>query len=262
MIETGQVVSLRQVAFNIVELSMKLPGIAELYQGPGQFIALLPARSWENPLRRPMSIASVAGDNVSIIFKIVGQGTRKLSRLRAGDQVDVLGPLGNTFDLSPDKKPVLVGGGVGLAPLLNIYDLFTDRNLSPILVLGARSENEHFIKHEPENNTWLTTDDGSVGLQGNVMAALKQIHDSIEEDYKIYGCGPEPMLKAIQRFSKDNNIDAELSVESYMGCGIGICQGCVIENSKEQTKEHSYHEKFSLVCTQGPVFNSQEVKFG
>lgn len=258
MIEVGQITDNRPVAKNLFELSIKLPGIAELYQGPGQFVAILPARSWENPLRRPMSIASVSGDILSIIFKIFGQGTRKLSRLRPGDAVDVLGPLGNTFDLSPADQPILIGGGVGLAPILNLYDLFSQRNLEPILILGARNESEHFLEHEPENRVWLTTDDGSDGLEGDVMVALRKVMKSVEK-VTIYGCGPEPMLKVLQAYSVENGVQIQISVESYMGCGIGICQGCVIKNESSTVKDHSYHEKYTLVCTNGPVFNASEI---
>jgi len=261
LIELGQVTDNRPLAENISEMSINLPEIAELYQGPGQFIALLPGASWENPLRRPMSISSVEGNIVSIIFKVLGPGTRKLSRLRSGDSIDILGPLGNTFSLTPEFQPVLVGGGVGLAPMLNLYDLFIKRNFEPILILGARSDKEHFMEHEPDNNIWLTTDDGSSGNHGTVLPTLENILGTSGEKV-IYSCGPEPMLKAVQEVALKNNVSAELSVESYMGCGVGICQGCVIQRKREKIKEHSYHEKYALVCTEGPVFSAGEVKFG
>lgn len=260
LIEIGHIAEHRLLAQNLVELSIKVPAIAELYQGPGQFVNLLTGSSWDNPLRRPMSIASVEGDVLTVIFKVVGPCTRKLNHLRPGDTIDILGPLGNTFSLTPEQRPVLVGGGVGLAPVLNLYELFLRRQLNPILILGARSDEEHFLEHEPENNIWLTTDDGSSGLKGTVMAAVRQACETGE--YIMYGCGPEPMLEAIQQFAGENNIKAELAVESYMACGVGICQGCVIKRKNGLVNEHSYHERFALVCTEGPVFDAREVDFG
>lgn len=257
-IENVTIESNKEIAMNIWRMSMNAPNIAAAYIGPGQFINILPNDNWQHPIRRPMSIASVNGSNVEIIYKIFGDITDQLSRKIYGDTINILGPLGNIFT-EWDKKevePILIGGGVGLAPILNVYE--SCRN--SIMIIGARTAAEHFMEHDPENNIYLTTDDGSMGIAGNVLKAIAEI--DVNENSIIYACGPEPMLHALQAFAIDKNIRAQLSVESYMGCGVGLCQGCVIERQNGQVQENSYHEKYSLVCLDGPVYESSEVNFG
>ncbi len=241
---------------NTWRMSMSAPQTSSQYKGPGQFINLLLDDGWEHPIRRPMSIAKVNSDDINIIYKIFGNVTKQLSQKTPGDSLNILGPLGNVFTGWETKRTVLVGGGVGLAPILNLYDSCPDSTL----IIGARTADEHFMDHEPENKIYLTTDDGSLGIAGNVLVALENL--DLNDNTIVYACGPEPMLKAIQHFAAKNNIEAQLSVESYMGCGIGLCQGCVIEGQNGQLKKHSYHEKYSLVCMDGPVYWSHEVNFG
>ena len=257
-IENVTISSNEEIAMNIWRMSMSAPKIAAAYIGPGQFINILPNDNWEHPIRRPMSIASVKSDRVEIIYKIFGNMTEKLSRKNVGNTMNILGPLGNVFT-DWDKKevePILIGGGVGLAPILNVYE--SCRN--PIMIIGARTASEHFMEHDPKNNIYLATDDGSMGIAGNVLKAMDEVN--INKNSIIYACGPEPMLHALQSYANDKNIRAQLSVESYMGCGVGLCQGCVINRKNGHVQKHSYHEKYSLVCLDGPVYESSEVTFG
>ena len=150
---------------------------------------------------------------------------------------------------------------MGLAPVLNLWNHFTDQTNKNYLIIGARSGDEHIHQHNPEKHIYITTDDGSMGIKGTVMEALKEISKNIQKPV-IIACGPEPMLKAIQSYVKINDIPTQLSVESYMGCGIGICQGCVILRQNTTKKDHSYHEKYSLVCLDGPVYKSEAISFG
>jgi len=257
-IENVTISSNKEIAMNLWRMSMNAPKIAAAYMGPGQFINILPNDNWEHPIRRPMSIASVNGNNVEIIYKIFGDITDQLSRKSSGDTINILGPLGNVFTEwdNKDVEPILIGGGVGLAPILNVYE--SCRN--PIMIIGAKTASEHFMKHDPKNNIYLTTDDGSLGIAGNVMKAMDEI--VLHENSIIYACGPEPMLHVLQKHAADKNIRVQLSVESYMGCGVGLCQGCVIERQNGHVQEHSYHEKYSLVCLDGPVYKNSEVTFG
>ncbi len=258
VIERVDVISNEEIAKGIWRMSMHAPNVAAAYNGPGQFISLLASNSWDHLVRRPMSIASVKDNAVDIIYKIFGDMTRAFSKKSAGESMNILGPLGNVFTSynNEDMTPILIGGGVGLAPILNLY--YECQN--PIMIIGARNKEEHFMDHDSEKHIYLTTDDGSVGIQGNVIDALNVL--DLSENNMIYACGPEPMLHAVKVFAETNNIQAQLSVESYMGCGVGLCQGCVIERKNGQVKEYSYHEKYSLVCMDGPVYNAHEVKFG
>ena len=213
-IEIATVMENEMIASNLWKMKMEAPGVAEQYKGAGQFIQILVHSSWESPLRRPMSIAAVDGDQLEIIYKVFGRMTQILTELNAGTALDILGPLGNTFRWNDNKfKAVLVGGGVGLAPILNMYGESIAAGQDVVLVLGARTSVEHFIDHEPQNNVFLATDDGTVGIEGTVIPAIVK---SLENTSKpeIFACGPEPMLKAVQDFAAAHQIPAQISVES------------------------------------------------
>ena len=261
LIERVKVVSNIELAYNIWEMHFEAPLILSAYTGSGQFINILVMDNWNHPLRRPMSIASASNGTVSIIYKIFGDVTEILSKKNPGEVVDLLGPLGNTFsNWDNGAYPVLVGGGVGLPPMLNLKSECESKNIDHTIIIGARNTKEHFMSHDPENNVILTTDDGSFGEPGNVMSPLNRIVTKIENPY-IFACGPEPMLASIQIYALENDIPAQLSVESYMGCGVGLCQGCVISRNTENTLTHSYHEKYSLVCLDGPVYEVKDILF-
>ena len=261
-IEIATVIENKLIASNLWKMKMEAPGVAEQYKGAGQFIQILVDSSWANPLRRPMSISAVEDGKIEIIYKVFGEMTQLLSEKDAGENLDILGPLGNTFKLHDDgSTPILVGGGVGLAPILNMYGEINLSEKDGFLIIGARTGAEHFMEHEPHNNVLLTTDDGSIGILGTVIPAIEK---SLEKatNPAIFACGPEQMLKAVQEFAAVHAMPAQLSVESYMGCGIGICQGCVVERVNGSSTEHSYHEKYSLVCIDGPVYQTEEVFIG
>ncbi len=255
IIEVAEINHNKQLATGIWQMSMFAPQVSALYLGPGQFINLITNDNWEHPLRRPMSIAAVKGEQIEIIYKIFGDVTKQCSRKKRGDTLNILGPLGNFFTDWKDRKEnaILIGGGVGLAPILNLYNSCP----AATLIIGARSGSEHFLVHKPQNKVFLTSDDGSVGISGNVLAALRELE--INHNTMLFACGPEPMLKAVQKFAIQNNVRAQISVESYMGCGVGLCQGCVILRSAGPNAKHTYHEKYSLVCLDGPVYTSDEI---
>jgi len=252
------IVENRQLADTIWTMTMKAPLITQNYIGAGQFILLLIDRLSEHPLRRPMSIANVEGDHLSIIYKTIGSVTNEMIHLKPDDTIDVLGPLGNIFTgFENNMNPILIGGGVGLAPILNLQKELKESTV----IIGARTENEHFLTHSIETGLMLTTDDGTLGIKGTVLTVLSDVITKLPKP-AIYACGPTPMLKALQTFTIENDIPAQFSVESYMACGIGICQGCVIKNSsKISNSDPTYHKKFDLVCTHGPVFPAEEISF-
>ena len=261
IIEKTIIQSNNQIAENIWKMQFESPQIAEEYVGAGQFVNILPNDDWNHPLRRPMSIASVENSTLSIIYKIFGDVTEALSKKKVGDTIELLGPLGNVFTKwDSNVFPILIGGGVGLAPILNLKDQCHVADIDYATIIGAKNSNEQFIDHDPENKIYLTTDDGSIGETGTVMVPLDKIITKIDNPH-IYACGPEPMLKAIHDFALKNEIPTQLSVESYMGCGIGLCQGCVISKNTSSIKEHSYHEQYSLVCLDGPVYEAKDINF-
>ncbi len=260
-IEKAVIISNSEVAHQIWEMKFEAPMIAKASKGAGEFINILAMENWQNPLRRPMSIASSDGTTLSIIYKIFGEVTTILSNKRPGDYIEILGPLGNTFShWQNDHHPILVGGGVGLAPILNLQHECKSAGVDHSIIIGARSANEHFIDHEPDRKIYLTTDDGTAGESGTVMGPLERLVADNTKPY-IYACGPEPMLVAIREFSLAQNIPAQLSVESYMGCGVGLCQGCVIPRQNGEIQHHSYHQKYSLVCLDGPVYEAEDIQF-
>ena len=249
-----------EIASGLWKMEFSAPLISSMYEGAGQFIQIQVETGWEYPLRIPMSIAECNDNIMSIIYKIFGEGTSILSQKISRDTINILGPLGNVFKIHNDKSHIFVGGGVGLAPILNLWDQLNGRIENNYLIVGARTGREHIHSHDPENHVFVTTDDGSLGIQGTIMNTLKELCKKSKKP-EVFACGPEPMLKAVHSYVKMHDISAQLAVESYMGCGVGICQGCVISRQNNRQKEHSYHKKYSLVCIDGPVYYAGEIKF-
>lgn len=195
-------------------------------------------------LRRPFSIADCTDTTVTILYKVLGDGTKKLSEAKIGDSFDCLTHLGNGFNTDRTNKPLLIGGGIGIAPLYKLAKDFASKGIAPDIILGFKNCNELFYVEEFKKlgNVFVATYDGSFGCCGNVVEILKLNIPSI--DY-YYACGPLVMLKALQCY----NSSGELSLEARMGCGFGVCMGCSI-----QTKNGS-----KRVCKEGPIFDASEV---
>ena len=155
--------------------------------------------------------------------------------------------------------PVLIGGGVGIAPILNLHNHLRKLMVDHTLIMGARTKNEHFLIHEPENQIYLTTDDGSLGVEGTVIDVLKLINEDMNCK-KIFACGPSGMMEAVKNFSNQNNIICDLALETIMACGVGICQGCTVELNRNDISQDSYREKYALACIDGPIFNAKDIK--
>ena len=254
--EIVRVISNNQLALDIYEAKLYAPKISSICK-PGQFINIMPSDSWNNVMRRPMSIASSYKDTISIIYKIFGSGTKIMSEWKQNQAVDVIGPLGNFWSGYEEKMPVLIGGGVGIAPILFLHDNLNTLNIQHITIVGAKNEKEHFLEHNPSKDIYLSTDMGGNGVKGNVIDVLNDLALS-NNTVKIFGCGPHGMMNAIIDYSNKNNIDCDLALETVMACGIGICQGCTIVKSTS-AKNHSYRDKYALACEDGPIFNIKEL---
>ena len=258
--EIAKVISNEKIAENIYKAILFSPNISKLSK-PGQFINILPSQDWNKVMRRPMSIASQNNDEISIIYKVFGEGTKLMSKWQYEDEIDIVGPLGNFWENFSDELPVLIGGGVGIAPIMNLHNLLNDRKIEHVLIVGARVENEHFMKHDPANRILLCTDDGSYGIKGNVLTPLNEIIKVNRNDgIKIFACGPSPMMKALARFSLEYDIICDLALETIMACGIGICQGCtIVKNNK--SLDNTYRNKYALACLDGPVFKLRDLEY-
>ena len=242
---------------------MKLlaPEIVDKCQA-GQFVHLgLNMGSTDPLLRRPFSIYNINRKNKSIflLYRVVGKGTKIMSNLSKGDKVDILGPLGNSFTINPNNKNILIiGGGMGIAPLLLLTRKSINKKINKINVLLGTSDKEElsffkrdFLKYNISLRT--ATLNGSMGFKGNVVdlwKSLLQKNQLKEIDY-IYTCGPEEMMTSIQEIAAKIGIQGECSMEKRMGCGIGVCLSCVCETNKGHKR----------TCKEGPVFSLNEVIF-
>lgn len=219
---------------------------------PGHFVELLVEDTRNAFLRRPISIYDVKpGCNAfELLIQIVGEGTRLLANLEEGDLLDTIYPLGNGFNIeNPPSNILLIGGGVGVAPLLYLAKELNEKGITPKILLGGRSstniiEVDNFKQY---GEVYISTEDGSIGEKGFVTQH-SVMNQNIE---KIYTCGPDPMMKAIGEIAFKKGIDCEVSLENMMACGIGACLCCVTDTI----------EGNKCVCTEGPVFNTKELKW-
>ncbi len=236
---------------NIFHLTVNAPEIARNSQ-PGQFCNIKVSETVIPLLRRPFSISDVSGDEISFMISITGEGTKILSRKSTGDRINILGPLGHGFNFTENYDvAVIVSGGIGIAPFPFLIRKLKDHGKEIIAFNGARTSKE-LIKLNGVKEIF-STDDGSEGFSGNVIELLhnqKEIFDG--KAVKIFGCGPHPMLKGLKEFCAGEKINCEISIESNMACGFGICQGCPVHSAKE--------DKYYLICKDGPVFNSEEIE--
>lgn len=243
--------SQEMMADGIYSMWLEAPEMAAAAK-PGQFIAVYPKDS-AKLLPRPISICEIDRENgrLRIVYRIAGGGTLEFSAYRAGDMVSVMGPLGNGFPLK-DKKVFLIGGGIGIPPLL---ELFKELDCEKTAVLGYR-DSQMFLKEEFEacGSVVYATEDGSAGTKGNVLDAIRE--NGLTADI-IYACGPTPMLKAIKAYAMENGIECYISLEEKMACGIGACLGCVC-HSKDVDSHSNVRNK--RVCKDGPVFLAEEVE--
>ncbi len=256
-LEQAPVYSNDEIAQQIFELQLKTPSIAREHQ-PGQFINIQTNPQGLPLWRRPFSIARISGDIIEIIYKAIGMGTKQMAAFQPGDTADIIGPLGNSFtvDIEAGATPLLIGGGLGFAPLIILRDYFVNQGISPVLFMGAVTKEEHYYLDDSAAELYLTTDDGTLGSQGLVTDHLQRYLDESDEHQRFvaYSCGPEPMMAQVASVCQAHNIPLELSIEREMACGIGLCQGCAIEQKPP-------HKKYALVCKDGPIFNAEMLAF-
>ena len=253
--ETAVVVSQEQIATDI--FSMWIRTEAAETAKPGQFISMY-TNDGSKLLPRPISICEIDKEDgtLRVVYRVTGEntGTKQFSEMKAGDTLPIIGPLGNGFPLekAEGKKAFLMGGGIGVPPILELAKQLTCEKQ---IIIGYRDEETFLRKEFEENGTvYISTEDGSVGTKGNVMDAIRA--NALTADI-IMACGPTPMLRAIKNFAEENGIECYISMEERMACGIGACLGCVCK-SKEKDHHTNVHNK--RCCKDGPVFLSTEVE--
>ena len=253
--ENAVVISQEMLADGI--FSMWLRTEAAQTAVPGQFISMY-TNDGTKLLPRPISICEIdkAERALRVVYRVTGEntGTKQFSEAKAGDTIPVIGPLGNGFPLekAEGKKAFLMGGGIGVPPIL---ELAKQLNCEKQIVMGYRDANTFLSKQFEENGkVYISTEDGSVGTKGNVMDAIRE--NGLTADI-IYACGPTPMLRAIKNFAEENGIECYISLEERMACGIGACLACVCK-TKEKDHHSNVHNK--RICKDGPVFLSTEVE--
>ncbi|MFC2111572.1 dihydroorotate dehydrogenase electron transfer subunit [Bacteroidota bacterium] len=231
----------------VLRAKEKLPEIL-----PGQFAEVRVDNHSDVFLRRPLSIHDVDYDKntISFFIKAIGKGTWKLSELKIDEILNVIFPLGNSFSIKENSKVLLIGGGSGVAPFIFLAKALNKLGIKPKVLLGARAKDDIVLVDEFEKlgDVLITTEDGSQGEKGFVTdhSIFKDMNFDI-----IQTCGPDPMMKAIGKISQSKNIHCEVSLENLMACGVGACLCCITET----------HSGNVCVCTEGPVFNVNDLKW-
>jgi dihydroorotate dehydrogenase electron transfer subunit len=254
MIQTrASVVEVQTVAPNLLTISFHAPHLAALVQS-GQFINIKVSEYGFPLLRRPFSVYNRDQTSVKILFNVIGCGTSLLSLSAPGDSFDIIGPLGQPFRFEGEyETALLVGGGLGVAPLPLVSESARGHNKNIFTFLGGRTADQ--IVGSFLENIQIATDDGSLGFRGTVVDCLKHfLRDHNPGRVKIFGCGPTAMLKNLALLAHEVDVPCEVSMESAMACGIGICQGCPIELVNDQ-------QKYALVCKDGTVFDVKTIRF-
>jgi dihydroorotate dehydrogenase electron transfer subunit len=263
----ARVLAKREVAPRHFALTLSNNELASTARA-GQFIHVLPhsrederdeSWSFDPLLRRAFSIMDAQGDEFEVLFRVEGRGTRSLARAEVGEYLDILGPLGNGFSLAQaTKSAILVGGGVGVPPMVFTARSLHERGIEARMLLGARSAADVLCENR-FTSLQIATDDGSRGHHGRVGDLLEQALERGLPD-AVFACGPYPMLRAIARICEARKVNCEVSLEENMPCGIGVCNGCVVPmRASEQVLEGDDYGRFRRICVHGPACDARDI---
>ena len=253
----------REVAPRHFLFAIECPHVARGAR-PGQFVHILPAAqadeseggwSFDPFLRRAFSVMDVRGDEFNILFRVEGRGTQTLARANEGDGLDLIGPLGNGFSLArAERSAILVGGGVGVPPMVFTYRALQERGVGVQMLLGARSAKDVLCEGRFPNLA-IATDDGSRGYAGRVGDLLNRALQNEPPDI-VFACGPYPMLRAVAGLCAARGVECEVSLEENMPCGIGVCNGCIVPMRDANGGDYG---RFRRICVQGPACDAREI---
>ncbi|MCP2597178.1 dihydroorotate dehydrogenase electron transfer subunit [Candidatus Aminicenantes bacterium AC-335-G13] len=255
-VDSAQIIG-KKIWSDWVLLSLKTYKIAEQAR-PGQFIMAKVNDSFHPLLRRPFSIHNVSSGEIEIFFQIVGIGTTILSEKKVGEKLNIIGPLGKGFNITSsvqNKEYYLIGGGRGIAPLFFLAKEIKKAGGKPYVLYGAKTEKDlPLLKKfwDEEIQVYPSTEDGTLGWHGLITELFEHKLKERNKIEKIFVCGPHEMMKKIALIAEKNKLDAEYSLESIFGCGIGACWGCVVKLRREK-------EKWVKACSEGPVFSGKEI---
>jgi len=261
-----ELISSQKLSEKIFRLGFFAPEIVK-NACPGNFVHIRVGDKSSPLLRRAFSIfdLDLKKDCFDILFKVVGPGTEILSRKSTGENLDLLGPLGNGFEIPKgDRSPVLVAGGMGIAPLMSLaFYLVKNQKIKPekiSFLYGERIKGGFVCLEDLKElgiKTLLATEDGSEGFEGMVTELfLRKVKEtSFVKDSSIFSCGPHPMMKTMSELSKKHNLFCQLSLESHMPCGLGACWGCVVKTNRDGGEPD-----YKRICKDGPIFDAREVE--
>jgi len=251
----------KRVKHNYYHCSIRAIEIAK-QACPGQFITVKFQDDRLAFLRRPFSIHKTKGANLEVLYEAVGPATKIFSRIKTGEHLDMIGPLGNGFSpqstVHSPQLSILVAGGMGVAPLVFLAEKLAKHSLRSTVhgryvLIGAKTRSQILCEKEFQRlgfSVKIATDDGSRGFRGKVTGLLKNLLSTVDcRLATLYACGPRPMLKEISRLALFHNVKAQISLEEHMACGIGACLGCVVKTKK----------RLKRVCKEGPVFLAKEI---
>ena len=256
----AEIVSQDQLTDDVFSMNIKSEEIASEAHS-GQFVSLY-SKDGSRLLPRPISICDVNKEEnmIRLVYRTVGAGTKEFSQLKSGDMIDIIGPIGNGYDIDSLKEydsVILMGGGIGIPPMLRLARELRDAGLEKdqvSVILGYRDVTFLLEEFEDIATVYISSDFGTVGFKGNVIEAAKE--------YKVRGdvicaCGPKPMLSAVKAYAAEQGISAFVSLEERMACGVGACLACVCKTT--EIDDHS-KVKNARICVDGPVFNAEEVE--
>lgn len=273
--EQATVVGQKEIASGIYDLTLQTKEIAA-HARAGQFVSLY-CKDSSKLLPRPISLCGIDREKgtIRLVYRVAGGGTAEFSGLDAGDKIELLGPLGNGFTVQPGKKALVVGGGIGVPPMLQLAKEINSGAAQGLLQQKGTPENrgaaealipeisivmgyrdaETFLLEEfkEQGKTYAATENGSVGTQGNVLDVIRDKELSADV---IYACGPKPMLGALAAYAAEHNMECFVSMEERMACGIGACLACVCKTNGIDGHSHVHNAR---VCMEGPVFDAREV---
>ncbi len=249
--EQAIIIRQEEIADDIYSIWLRTESVAGAAKA-GQFISIY-CTDGSRILPRPISICEIDREDgaIRIVYRVAGDGTKEFSKMHTGDQLEIVGPLGNGFPRK-SQKAFLIGGGIGIPPMLQ---LAKELDCEKQIVLGFRDEMFLLEEFHEQGSVYIATEDGSAGTEGNVLDAIRE--NGLTADI-IYACGPTPMLRAIKEYADKHDIECWISMEERMACGIGACLACVCQ-SKNKDEHSNVNNK--RICKEGPVFLAREVEF-